>query len=217
MPSSTRKEALPANIDTNTLDLMEYIQGQGFGASDIALMGLIADPEVTCTTRKQYQIKLKAAHGIDLNYERVQELMRDPKFQRCVSMIYAVEEDHMLRAVWKNIYRRAAHPEDPHAVAAANLLFKAKGILTKKEDSPGGGDANTYSEFLKQFRKAQKEGRRVTVRERTVTIDGPAQEVLPETGSQSDTVVEGSFSSEPGRSEDQDPAEAVEEDRDPDH
>ena len=214
--SEKKNESRPVPVDNKTLDLVSYIRGQGFTASEISLASLVADPEITCRTRKQYQLKLQSAHGINIDYDRICELMRDDKFLRCVDMIYTVEEGHMLRAVWKNMFRRAAHPEDPHAVAAATLIFKARGLLQRKEEGQGGTDVNSYSEFIKQFRQAQRDGKgRVTVRERSVSFDASPEEALPESGPQSGTVVEGNFRSEPSRSDDQTTSEDEGQDNDP--
>ena len=189
---------LPQALDPTTLDLVDYIRSKGFSARDIVIMSMIADIEVTVRSRKDLIAKLESKHGITITSRELRELEMDPKFQDCVNRIFTVEEGHMLRAVRKNLFRRASDPRDPQAIAAAKLIFQLNGELGgKKKAGEGGSGGNTYAEFLDEFRRvharAQREGR-VTYRERSISIEPSSEEeVLEESGSQSGKVVQGNF------------------------
>lgn len=185
---------VPQGLDVLTLDLVEKIRAKGFGPREITFMTMKADVENNCRNRKEFQAKLKSLYGIEMSYDEIARLERDPQFQECVNWLFTIEQGDMIRAVKKNLYRRAADPRDPHAIAAARLVLQMHGELGKGKAGEGSTDGGTYADFIHEFREAQKEGRKVTLRERTVTIgDGAETPLLPESGTRSRKVVQGNF------------------------
>lgn len=204
--SCSKKDNEIVELDANTLDMVRVFRSKGFLPEEITLMTLVADPEVICSSRKEYQRRLLEFHGINMSYKRVCELLSSETFQDCVTKLYSVEETHSMRAVWKNMYRKGRDPRDPQAVAAANLIFKAKGVLQPQaETNPTGGPSN-YEAFLDEFWKAQREGKnpKMVVRERSISVEAGSEEVLQPEGDRSLPTVEGKFHS--GDSEEDPPS-----------
>jgi hypothetical protein len=133
--------------------LVAFCRQKGFGPDEIALMTVVADPEVVHLSKKKYGEYLAEHQGINIPYERILSLFRNPDFQLCINLVIAQEMGPAIRAVKKTMIARACNPNDPQGVSAAKLVLQVEGALGRPGASPRGGGDPTVETVGQQFAK----------------------------------------------------------------
>lgn len=195
--STNLPATIPGSADKKSVDLVRYMRQQGFGPAEIELIEAYASPDVICRSARAYKDYLLAKRGVDIPYDKVRKLLKDPKFQECVNLLYAQEKGAALRAVEKTLFYRATNPADSHGVAAARLIMQANGMLGGDSDKPGAGAVETqFAELIMQVREGKVQGvlstprRRIRIEAETLHEEEDEDDVSNSDGD----VVDGSFS-----------------------
>lgn len=174
--------------------VVEFIRKKGFNKDEIELIFAVANPEVICRTKRAYVRYLAEEREIYIDYDRALEVMSRPAFEECVSLLYAQERGHALKAVEKCLLQRATDPKDTQGVAAAKLIYQASGMLRDDKQAGAGSVEHQFVQLIRDIREGRADfGNDVVLPKNRYVIEDEEDEVLQLESREESPTIEADF------------------------